>query len=236
MKGDRVFGGHTGSYAEIISLPATTTLRRIPPSWHFAGAAGICATLPVSYAALVSRAGIKTGQTVLVHAAAGGLGIMAVQVAKAYGCRVICTAGSDEKCSIATKYGADHCINYSTRPDWWKEVLSVTDDKGVDVVYDPVGLVDLSLKCIAHFGKLLVVGFAGGAIEKVAMNRVLLKQVSLIGYVSAIIASQPRILPGLTLEAFRREPPERSCRGGPALGRPAAPHRRREDRPRGLRP
>ncbi|KAH7353969.1 quinone oxidoreductase [Plectosphaerella cucumerina] len=182
VKGDRVFGGHTGSYAEIISLPATTTLRRIPPSWDFAGAAGICATLPVSYAALMSRAGIKSGQTVLVHAAAGGLGIMAVQVAKAYGCRVIGTAGSDEKCKVATKYGADHCINYNAHPDWWKEVLTLTGDKGVDVVYDPVGLVDLSIKCIAHFGKLLVVGFAGGAIEKIAMNRVLLKQVSLIGY------------------------------------------------------
>ncbi|KAH6667089.1 quinone oxidoreductase [Plectosphaerella plurivora] len=180
--GDRVYGGHTGSYAEIMSLPASTTLRRIPPSWDFAGAAGICATLPVSYAALVSRAGLKTGQTVLIHAAAGGLGIMAVQVAKAVGCRVIGTAGSDEKCQVATRYGADSCINYTTHPDWWKQVLDLTDGKGVDVVYDPVGLVDLSLKCIAHFGKLLIVGFAAGAIEKIAMNRVLLKQTTLIGY------------------------------------------------------
>jgi NADPH:quinone reductase-like Zn-dependent oxidoreductase len=113
--------------------------------------------------------------------------------------------------------------------------LTLTGDKGVDVVYDPVGLVDLSIKCIAHFGKLLVVGFAGGAIEKIAMNRVLLKQVSLIGYVSAIVACQPRRLPSLTLKAFWREPPERSCRGGPALGRPAAPYRRRENRSCGLR-
>ncbi|KAJ0306396.1 hypothetical protein COL5a_003613 [Colletotrichum fioriniae] len=181
--GDRVFGGSTGSYSEIISLDGSTPLHRIPPQWTFAQAAGLAATLPVSYAALI-QAGIKTGQTVLVHAAAGGLGLMALQVAAAVGCRVIGTAGSSEKCDVARRSGADICINYSEDAAWWDRVLELTDGKGVDVVFDPVGLVDQSLKCIAHRGKILIVGFAGikGDMEKIAMNRVLLKQVSLIGY------------------------------------------------------
>lgn len=111
---------------------------------------------------------------------------MAVQIAAAMGCRVIGTAGSADKCAIAEKYGAAACVDYTKSVEWWKEVLELTGGRGVDVVFDPVGLVDLSLKCIAHFGKLLVVGFAGGEIEKIAMNRVLLKQASLIGYVSLL--------------------------------------------------
>ncbi|ROT36311.1 quinone oxidoreductase [Sodiomyces alkalinus F11] len=180
--GDKIFGGHTGSYSEVISLPPSTTLHRIPPGWSMQGAAGMAATLPVAYGALVQRAGVKAGQTVLVHAAAGGLGIMAVQVAAALGCRVIGTAGSAEKCAVPVRYGAAACVDYTEHREWWKQVLGLTEGKGVDVVFDPVGLIDLSLKCVAHYGKLLVVGFAGGDIENVAMNRVLLKQVSLIGY------------------------------------------------------
>ena len=110
---------------------------------------------------------------------------MAVQIAVAMGCKVIGTAGSSTKCDYVKSFGASRCIDY-TQDKWWEHVLSETDGKGVDVVFDPVGLVDRSLKCIAHRGRVVVVGFAGteGQIEKIAMNRVLLKQVSLIGYVS----------------------------------------------------
>jgi NADPH:quinone reductase-like Zn-dependent oxidoreductase len=185
--GEAVFGGQSGSYAEYITIPATeaASLQRIPPTWSFADAAGLGTTLPVSYAALALRGGLKPGETVLVHSAAGGLGIMAVQIALAMGCRVIGTAGSHAKCSYVKGYGASECFNYS-QPDWWEKVLEATDNRGVDVVYDSVGLVNVSLKCIAHRGRVLVIGFAGrdGEMETVAMNRVLLKQVSLIGYVS----------------------------------------------------
>jgi NADPH:quinone reductase-like Zn-dependent oxidoreductase len=128
---------------------------------------------------------MTAGETVLVHAAAGGLGIMAVQIAAATGCQVIGTAGTDEKCAYVKQYGATACINY-TKENWWELVNKETDGKGVDLVFDPVGLVDRSLKCIAHRGRIVVVGFAGteGKIETIAMNRILLKQVSLIGYVS----------------------------------------------------
>ncbi|KAK1843099.1 zeta-crystallin [Colletotrichum chrysophilum] len=181
--GDRVFGGHTGSYSEFICLPRSDSLHHMPAKWTFPQAAGLAATLPVSFAALM-QAGIKAGQTVLVHAAAGGLGTMAVQIAAALGCRVIGTAGSQAKCTVATRCGAHACVNYLEHTAWWEQVLELTDGKGADIVFDPVGLVDPSLKCIAHRGKVLVVGFAGiqDNMERVVMNRVLLKQVSLIGY------------------------------------------------------
>lgn len=184
--GDRVFGGHTGSYSEFICLPRSDSLHHMPAKWTFPQAAGLAATLPVSFAALM-QAGIKAGQTVLVHAAAGGLGTMAVQIAAALGCRVIGTAGSQAKCTVATRCGAHACVNYLEHTAWWEQVLELTDGKGADIVFDPVGLVDPSLKCIAHRGKVLVVGFAGiqDNMERVAMNRVLLEQVSLIGYVGS---------------------------------------------------
>lgn len=110
---------------------------------------------------------------------------MAVQIAAALGCRVIGTAGTDEKCAYVRQFGASACINY-TAADWVDKINKETAGNGVDLVFDPVGLVDRSLKCIAHRGRVVVVGFAGteGQIEKIAMNRILLKQVSLIGYVS----------------------------------------------------
>ncbi|KAI1748855.1 zeta-crystallin [Xylaria castorea] len=187
--GDRVFGSHSGSYAEYIVVPSSSSsssssLHQVPARWTFADAAGIAATLPVSYGALVQTGRLRAGETVLVHAAAGGLGLAAVQVANAAGCRVIGTAGSDEKCGIAVRYGADVCVNYRTETGWWERVLDMTDGKGVDVVFDTVGLVDRSLKCLAHRGRILVVGFAGreGNMEDVKMNRVLLKQAQILGY------------------------------------------------------
>ncbi|KAG9236455.1 quinone oxidoreductase [Amylocarpus encephaloides] len=182
-RGTKVFGGSLGSYASHICVKESL-LRPIPEGWDFISAAGLAATAPVSYGALVVRGKIKKGETVLVHAAAGGLGLMAVQIAKAMGCLVIGTAGSKEKCEVARRFGADECVNYVQNDDWWKQVLDVTEGKGADVVYDPVGLVDKSLKCLKHKGRILIVGFAGveGKIEKIAMNRVLLRQAQLIGY------------------------------------------------------
>lgn len=184
--GDAVFGDHPGSYTEFISVSAQTqSLRRIPLGWKTADAAGLAATLPVSYGALVLAGQLKPGETVLVHAAAGGLGIMAVQIAVAMGCRVIGTAGSAEKCQYVRRFGAAECFDY-TQDFWWDRVLKSTDGNGVNVVFDPVGEVKSSLRCTADRGRILVIGFAGteGQIERVATNRLLLKQISLIGYVS----------------------------------------------------
>jgi NADPH:quinone reductase len=111
---------------------------------------------------------------------------MAVQIAKAAGARVIATAGSQEKLDVAKSFGADACLDYESKCEWWKEVLKLTNGSGVDVVYDPVGLVDKSLKCLKHKGRILVIGFAGteGNIERIATNKILLRQAQIIGYVS----------------------------------------------------
>jgi NADPH:quinone reductase len=116
-----------------------------------------------------------------VHAAAGGVGLAAVQVAKAFGATVIATAGTEHKLEIAKRFGADYALNYRDK-SWPDKVRQLTpDSRGVDIVYDPVGLITLSTKCIAWNGRLLVVGFVGGEIEKVATNRILLKNISVVG-------------------------------------------------------
>lgn len=103
-----------------------------------------------------------------------------MQIAKARGAVVIATAGSKEKLEIAKRFGADFGVCYRENEDWPKEVLKIRP-KGVDIVFDPVGLISASQKCIAWNGRLLVVGFAGGPIEKIATNRILLKNISVIG-------------------------------------------------------
>lgn len=127
------------------------------------------------------RAGIKAGDYVLVHAAAGGVGLAAVQVAKAFGATVIATASTEHKLEVARRFGADHVVSYNDA-SWPQKVKALTPkNRGVDIVYDPVGLIDASTKCTAWNGRILVVGFAAGKIEKVPANKFLLKNISLVG-------------------------------------------------------
>jgi len=178
--GDKVFGASQGGYATKIACEESR-LRPVPKGWSFFDAAGLFVTAPTSYAGLVTRANIKAGDYVLVHAAAGGVGLAAVQIAKAFGATVIATTGSQRKNEVAKNYGADHVIDYR-KSDWPEQVKKLTPKgRGVDIVYDPVGLVAQSLKCIAWNGRALVIGFAAGNIEKLATNRVLLKNVSIVG-------------------------------------------------------
>ncbi|PWA00368.1 hypothetical protein BB558_003591 [Smittium angustum] len=179
-EGERVFGStDTGAYAEYVCVNEAQ-LYKIPENLTFEQAAGIYVTYPTSYAALTLRANLKPGETVLVLAAAGGVGIAAVQIAKALGATVIAAVGSEDKFDICKREGADHAINYRNK-SWTQEVLKLTNGKGADIIYDPVGMIEESLKCIAWNGRALVIGFAGGTIEKVATNRVLLKNVSVVG-------------------------------------------------------
>jgi NADPH2:quinone reductase len=113
----------------------------MPKNFTFEQAAGLYVTYPTSYAALVLRANLKAGEYCLVHAAAGGVGIAAVQIAHALGAKVIATAGTAEKLEIAKKNGADYVINYRDK-DWHEQVKKITNGHGADVVYDPVGLVE----------------------------------------------------------------------------------------------
>lgn len=124
---------------------------------------------------------MKKGDWVLVHAAAGGVGLAAVQIAKAFGATVIATAGTKHKLDVARKFGADYGVDYTDK-NWPEEVKKLTPDgRGVDIVYDPVGMIIPSTKCTAWNGRILVIGFAAGDIEKVPANRFLLKNISLVG-------------------------------------------------------
>jgi NADPH:quinone reductase-like Zn-dependent oxidoreductase len=193
----RVFGAGQGAYAEKIAAE-WQGLIEIPAGMSYDEAAGLFITYPTSYAALVNRANIQPGEFLLIHACAGGkvlpsrrfgemdrlmmrvpsnltlgVGLAALQIGKALGAIVIATASSPEKLAICKKYGADHVINYSGEPSvWQKEVMRITKGKGVDVVYDPVGMIIPSLKVIAWSGRIVVVGFAGGNIEKIPSNLV----------------------------------------------------------------
>ncbi|KAG6866359.1 hypothetical protein C0991_005280 [Blastosporella zonata] len=169
--GDRVFGAGQGTYADKVAADVER-IRPLPDSMSYDQGAGLFITWPTSYEALVGRAELKPGEWVLVTAAAGGVGIAAVQLAKVLGAKVIAAAGSDSKIDIAKRYGgADYGVNYS-KPGWQKEVLKLTGGKGVDVIYDPVGLINDSLKCIAWKGRALVIGFAAGTIEKNEQSRI----------------------------------------------------------------
>lgn len=178
--GDRIFGSTQGCFADKVAVKWQAT-NRLPDNLTFDQGAGLYITWPTSYEALVGRAELKPGESVLVNAAAGGVGIAAVQLAKALGATVIAAAGSQAKLDICKTYGgADYTVNY-TAQDWQKEVLRITSGRGVDVVYDPVGRIAESLKCIAFKGRALVIGFAAGQIEKLPLNIVLLKNISVMG-------------------------------------------------------
>ncbi|KAF9268896.1 NAD(P)-binding protein [Marasmius fiardii PR-910] len=179
-RGERVFGAGQGAFADQIAVYPEQILP-LPDNLTYDEGAGLYVTWPTAYEGLVGRAGMKSGEWVLVTAAAGGVGIAAVQLAKILGGKVIAAAGSEAKMEVAKHYGgADFVVNYS-KSGWQKEVSNITGGKGVDVVYDPVGRIQDSFKCIAWKGRAVVIGFAGGDIEKVPTNLILLKNISVTG-------------------------------------------------------
>lgn len=156
-------------------------MRPIPKGFSVEEGASLFTTMGTSYAALVLRAKIQKGDWVLVHAAAGGVGLAAVQIAKAFGATVIATAGTEHKLEIAKRFGADYGVNYRDEK-WWEKVQALTPRKrGVDIVYDPVGLIEKSIKCIAWGGRLVVIGFVAGTWEHIATNRIMLKNIAVMG-------------------------------------------------------
>jgi len=180
--GDRVFGAPgLGGFAETVVMPEAAAYP-MPSDMTFEHAAALPIIYPTAYAGLVYRADLQQGETLLVHAAAGGVGVAAVQIGKALGARVIATAGGSEKLEVAKRAGADVLIDYRDE-DFVARVLDETGGRGADVIYDSVGgdVFDRSLKCIAWNGRLLVIGFASGQIPSVRANRILLKNISIVG-------------------------------------------------------
>jgi len=180
--GDAVaaFAG-TGGFATHACIPAALAMP-LPPGFAFADAAAFICTYATSHHALLDRAALQTGETVLILGAAGGVGTAAIQIAKAAGARVIAAASSDEKCARCIELGADASINYSGA-SLRDELKALTGGKGPDVIYDPVGgsLAEQAFRSIAWRGRYLVVGFAQGEIPALPLNLPLLKGASIVG-------------------------------------------------------
>jgi len=170
-----------GAFAQYIALPASSCIK-LPDSLDFDTAAAFTLTYGTSYHALVDRAGLQAGETVLVLGAAGGVGLAAIEIAKALGATVIAAASSDEKLAVCRAHGADHLLNYS-RDDLRERVKAYTGARGPDVVYDPVGgsFTEPAFRSIGWRGRYLIVGFANGEIPKLPLNLPLLKGASVIG-------------------------------------------------------
>ena len=180
--GDKVIVNTTGgAFAEKCIAPIQTTMP-LPDDLSFEQGAGFSVTYGTSYHALKQSADLQPGETVLVLGAAGGVGITAVEIAKAMGARVIAAASSDKKLDFAVSAGADETVNYSDEP-LKERVKELTDGKGADVVYDPVGgeLAEQAFRATAWHGRYLVIGFACGDIPKFAANIALLKEASIVG-------------------------------------------------------
>ncbi|EWY39151.1 NADPH:quinone oxidoreductase [Skermanella stibiiresistens SB22] len=180
--GDRVMAllDH-GGYAER-ALARATDVFRLPDTMDFETAAGFPIAYGTSHIALWERAGLKAGEMLVVHGAAGGVGLTAVEIGKAMGATVIATAGSADKLAVAAGRGADHLIDYKTE-DIRLRVKELTGGAGADVIYDPVGgdVFDTSLRCVAWGGRLLVIGFAEGRIPQIPANLLLVKNIAAIG-------------------------------------------------------
>ena len=180
--GDEVFGFVPyGGFAEEVIVPSNACFPK-PPSMDFPTAASFLLAYGTSYHALKDRAQLKEGETLLVLGASGGVGLAAVELGKLMGAKVIAAASSDDKLALCKEYGADETINYETE-DLKNRLKELTDGKGVDVVYDPVGghYSEAALRSMAWEGRFLVVGFAAGEIPKIPLNLTLLKGCSIVG-------------------------------------------------------
>ncbi|MFZ6753177.1 NADPH:quinone oxidoreductase family protein [Undibacterium sp. Dicai25W] len=181
-KGDKViaFIGY-GAFAQQVVAPANAVMP-MPPGMDFDTAAAITLTYGTSHHAIVDRAQLKAGETMLVLGAAGGVGLAAIEIGKALGAKVIAAASTDEKLEICRQHGADVLINYSN-VDLREAIKQASEGKGPDVIYDPVGGIyaEPAFRSIAWRGRYLVVGFANGEIPKLPLNLMLLKGASLVG-------------------------------------------------------
>jgi len=174
LSGTGGFGTHTIASAKLCLA--------LPKDFSFVDAAAFIMTYATSYHALMDRAQLKAGETVLILGAAGGVGTSAIQIAKAAGAKVIAAASTDEKCALCTSLGADATINYQ-RENLREALKSLTDGKGPDVIYDPVGgeYTEPAFRSIAWRGRYLVIGFAAGPIPSLPLNLPLLKGASIVG-------------------------------------------------------
>ena len=179
--GDQVMSRHAlGAFAELANAPAAAC-EPVPAGLSLAEAGVFRAAYTTAYHALLQRGRLQAGETVLVHGAAGGIGIAAIQVAKTFGATVIATASTEAKRAACLEEGADHAIPY--HGGFIDAVKSLTGGRGVDIVYDPIGgaVTEESLRCLAWAGRLLILGFLGGGPAQIRSNYLLIKGIDAIG-------------------------------------------------------
>ncbi|MBL4622039.1 MAG: NADPH:quinone oxidoreductase family protein [Immundisolibacteraceae bacterium] len=179
--GDRVCGliDHGGFGEQVVTRD--NDLIPLPDNIDFVTGSVMPVVYPTAWCALKLRANLQPGEIVLVHAAAGGVGLAALQLARHWGARVFATAGSAEKRQLCLQYGAEAAFDYSD--EWRKEIKKLTNGHGVDVVVDNVGgdVCNESVRALAWGGRLTIVGFAGGEVAHIPANRLLLKNASAMG-------------------------------------------------------
>jgi NADPH2:quinone reductase len=193
--GTRVIASLQGAYAEraVVEAKSIALIEDGVPAPEAMALFGVAYC--TSWHGLHNRAKLQPGETVLVHAAAGGVGSAAVQIALAAGARVIATAGGPDKCATALALGAEIAIDYGSE-DWVDQVKAATGGRGADVIYDPVGgsVGERSLRCLAWHGRYLIVGFAAGQIPALAANRIMLKEAAAMGvYWGGAVAGNPAV-------------------------------------------
>jgi NADPH2:quinone reductase len=177
--GDGVIAGGLGGYAEEMQV-AAVSLRKIPAGVGYAEAASFTVAYLTAYVALVRRARLEAGEWLLVHGAAGGVGLAAVDLGIHLGSKVIATASTETKRDFLKSYGADHVLPSS---GFREEVKAITGGEGANVIYDPVGgdVFDESTRCIAFDGRITIIGFTSGRIPSISVNMPLIKGYSILG-------------------------------------------------------
>jgi NADPH:quinone reductase-like Zn-dependent oxidoreductase len=184
--GDKVYGSYFGAFAEYIALDTRRGaggVRKVPAGWGLGEACAVGASGAISLGCFLRAGEVRKGSWVLVTGATGGLGVVACQIARKLGAKVVALVGKErEKADCLKGLDVEEFVRYD-EPGWEDKVKKITDG-GVDLVYDSVGMVESSLKCCAYGGKVVIVGFAGrgGDIEKVRANRILLKSAAVLGY------------------------------------------------------
>lgn len=192
--GDRVMSRHTiGACAELGNARAALC-DKVPDGMSIEHAGVFRSAYATAYHALLQRGRMVAGEWVLVHGAAGGIGIAAIQMAKLFGARVIATASTDVKRAACLEAGADHAIDY--RSGFVDQVKELAGGRGVDIVYDPIGdkVADESLRCLAWGGRLLILGFLGGGPTSIKSNYLLIKGIDAVGVrIGGLNEANPRL-------------------------------------------
>jgi NADPH2:quinone reductase len=185
--GTRVAYIGMGAFAEITRIRASRVIA-LPDDMSFEQGAAFPIAVLTAWHLLHTCHRLEAGQRVIVHSAAGGVGVAAVQIAKAVGATVIGTVSSDDKADFARKFGADHIINYETQ-DFAAEAMRITEGRGVDLILDAVGrpTFERGLRCLAPFGHLILYGSAGGAPEPIDPMRLFAKAQKVSGFVVPMV-------------------------------------------------